>query len=226
MLASFVFVLMVSSERPALAEPPAPKPDYVPNGEYFPRGSWAAGFGATVESSSFAGRDAASPSIRSSRYGIESRSGYFLANRFLIGLRATYEVALHRETLPSATGASPVVVIEGSEQAFEIGPWFRYYFPVGNGWALFAQADWGYRSSFEEEKVPGAPARTTKGRGVAVGFGGGLTYFLTKAVAFDVAGRVSLSRPLVSGSGPRSRVDFSEFGLVLGFQVYLPEFVF
>lgn len=224
---AFAALGVLSGGNVARAEPPEPKPDYVPKGEYFPRGTWAAGFGATVESSSFEGREPGSTTTRSSRYGITSRNGYFLADRFLVGLRARYDVALHRVTLPSPSGAPAELVTEGSEQSFEIGPWFRYYVPVGNGWALFGDADWSYRTYFDEEKGLGSGlVSTSTGRGLAVGLGGGLTYFLTKAVAFDVAGRVSFARLLLNSDGRRTRVDLSDFGLVLGFQIYLPEFVF
>jgi len=211
----------------ARAEPPPPKPDYVPKGEYFPRGSWAAGFGATVESSAIEGREPGATTTRSSRYGITSRNGYFLVDRFLVGLRARYDVALHRVTLPNASGGADLVT-EGSEQSFEIGPWFRYYVPVGNGWAIFGEADWSYRTYYDEEKSQGSSGRGSEstGRGLAIGAGGGITYFLTKGVAFDVAGRASFARLLLTSENRRTRVDLSDFGLVLGFQIYLPEFVF
>lgn len=219
--------LVLAVELPARAEAPPPKPDYVPKGEYFPRGSWAAGFGATVESSAFEGREAGATTTRSSRYGITSRNGYFLVDRFLVGLRARYDVALHRVTLAGASGA-PGLVTEGSEQSFEVGPWFRYYVPVGNGWAIFGEADWSYRTYYDEERSLGSSAQGSEstGRGLAVGVGGGITYFLTKGIAFDVAGRASFARLLLRSDGRRTRVDFSDFGLVLGFQIYLPEFVF
>lgn len=223
-----VALALASSERSAWAEEearPEAKPDYVPQGEYFPKGTWAAGFGAVVESSSFEGREPGATTTRSSRYGITSRNGYFLANRFLVGLRASYDVSLHRMTLPTATGGSEVVS-EGSEQSFEVGPWFRYYFPVGNGWALFGEADWSYRTYVDEEKARGGLDSKSTGRGLAIGMGGGITYFLTKGIAFDVAGRVSFARLLLNSEGRRTRVDLSDFGLVLGFQIYLPEFVF
>jgi hypothetical protein len=222
-----VFTSAVAWAGESRAEAPPPKPDFVPEGEYFPRGTWAAGFAAKVESSSYEGRDPRTPTMRSSRYGISSRNGYFVANRFLVGLRASYDVALHRTTLPGGDGGR-VLESEGTEQSFEIGPWFRYYFPVGNGWAFFADADWGYRTFYDEEKAIGkkGQASESSGRGLGIGLGGGLTYFLTKGVAFDVAGRVSFARLISKEEGRKTRVDLSDFGLVLGFQVYLPEFVF
>ncbi len=222
---AFTSLLVCASE--SRAEAPPPKPDFVPEGEYFPRGTWAAGFAAKVESSSYEGRDPNTPTMRSSRYGISSRNGYFVANRFLVGLRASYDVTLHRTTLPGADGGR-VLESEGTEQSFEIGPWFRYYFPVGNGWAFFGDVDWGYRTFFDEEKAIGSKGQASEssGRGLGIGLGGGLTYFLTKGVAFDVAGRVSFARLISKEEGRKTRVDLSDFGLVLGFQVYLPEFVF
>lgn len=207
----------------ASAEGHQARPDYVPPGEYFPRGTWATGFAAKVQSSSF-DRPSGASETRSSRYGILSRSGYFIANRFVVGIRASYDVALHRNT--DTAGAVSIVLSKETEQSFEIGPWFRYYMPVGNGWALFGEADWSFRRYFDEEEFGGAPPRTTTGRGLAVGLGGGLTYFLTKAVAFDVAGRASFARLVETSGGRRTRADLSDFGLVLGFQIYLPEFVF
>ncbi len=227
-LVSAALAAFAANEPCARAEAPAPKPDYVPVGEYFPRGTWAAGFAAKAESSSFEGREPGATTTRSSRYGIISRNGYFIADRFLIGLRASYDVALHRVTLPSRSGGAPELVTEGSEQSFEVGPWFRYYFPVGNGWAIFGEGDWSYRTYFDEEKGFGSSESGSKstGRGLAIGVGGGLTYFLTKGVAFDVAGRASFARLLLNSDNRRTRVDLADFGLLLGFQIYLPEFVF
>lgn len=215
--------------RPAPAEEPhraSPAPEFTPPTEYFPAGTWAAGFAGSAQSSERSARSAGTTSLRASRYGVTSRNGYFLAKRFIVGLRLAYEVEIRRDT--TGEGTNTRTVSEGSEETLSLGPWFRYYVPMSDGWAVFGEADWGYTTFYsrEESVLDSRVPLTASARGIAVGGGAGFTYFLARGVAFDVVGKTQFAR-LTGRENERSiRFNSTEFGLFLGFQVYLPEFPF
>lgn len=228
-LAAGVFGAIEASPASALAEEPhraVPGPEFTPPSEYFPRGTWAAGFAGSAQSSERSARSAGTTSLRSSRYGVTSRNGYFLAKRFIVGVRIAYEVELRRDT--ARIGNQDLTVSEGSEETFSVGPWFRYYVPMADGWAVFGEADWSYTTFFSREESaidPGVPLTATA-RGIALGGGAGFTYFLAKGIAFDVVGKAQIARLTGRENDRPIRFNSTEFGLFLGFQVYLPEFPF
>ncbi len=203
-----------------------PKPDFTPPTEYFPAGTWAAGFAGSALSTERSARSASTTSLRASRYGVTSRNGYFLAKRFIVGLRLAYEVEIRRDT--TGEGNNTRTVSEGSEETFSLGPWFRYYVPMSDGWAIFGEADWGYTAFYsrEESALDTRVPLTATAKGIALGGGAGFTYFLARGIAFDVVGKAQLARLTGRENDRAIRFNSTEFGLYLGFQVYLPEFPF
>lgn len=221
--------LLTLRSSPALADEPQrapPGPEFAPPKEYFPAGTWAAGFAGSAQSSERSARSAGTTSLRASRYGVTSRNGYFLAKRFIVGLRLAYEVEIRRDT--TGEGSNTRTVSEGSEETLSLGPWFRYYVPMSDGWAIFGEADWGYTTFYsrEESVLDSRVPLTASARGIAVGGGAGFTYFLARGVAFDVVGKTQFARLTGRENERAIRFNSTEFGLFLGFQVYLPEFPF
>ncbi len=206
--------------------PPPPRADLTQPGEYFPAGSWAAGFAGSAQSSDRSARSAGTTSLRASRYGVTSRNGYFLAKRFIIGVKLAYDVEIRRDAL--RIGDTERTVSEGSEETWSVGPWSRYYFPMADGWAVFGEADWSYTTFFSREESVLEPraSLTASARGIALGAGAGFTYFLARGIAFDVVGKAQVARLTGRENDRPIRFNSSEFGLFLGFQVYLPEFPF
>ena len=205
---------------------PEPKTVFEP----LQQGAWGTGLSGSIGRSDEAltARDTSGIDARTRgfRYLVSIRTGYFLVQRFVVGLDFQLSVTSSTTQLSSA-GAS--LAIDNYEERLFLGPWLRYYIPVSSAWAVFPEFSWGfqnrYRTQDSDTSAPGVDAEDrSSGLGFNLGFG--FTYFLTRNVAFDVTGRYSRGRLRGRFTNIGASNDLSDVGVLVGFQIYLPEFSF
>jgi opacity protein-like surface antigen len=215
--------------EPAAAPAKKKKKDYVLPDEFVPleEGTWVAGFSGSIgrNDERISPRDATDLDVRTKgfRYVAGTRNGYFLARHFVVGL--DFQLSVTSTTTTARTGRDTIEFRNYEERLF-IGPWLRYYFPISNAWALFPEFSWGFQNRYRTEEVAAGGENEDRTSGLSFNIGFGFTYFLSRNVGFDVTGRYSRGRLRGRFTDLRANNDLSDIGLLIGFQVYLPEFTF
>jgi opacity protein-like surface antigen len=216
----------ISSSTPAHATPGGRTlPD-----EFVPleRGTWVAGFAGSIGRTDDRVRphDGRELGILTDgfRFTVNSRNGYFLARRFLVGL--DFQLTVTSATTNARSGGQQYEISDYEERLF-VGPWLRYYVPMSNAWAFFPEFSWGLQRAYRSQQAaPNVPAEEDRSSGLSFNLGVGFTHFFTRNIAFDATGRYSRGRLRGSFGGVRAGSDVSDIAILIGFQVYLPEFTF
>ncbi|MCH2046288.1 MAG: hypothetical protein MK212_19390 [Saprospiraceae bacterium] len=137
--------------------------------------------------------------FKSMDYGFDLLAGYFVADKLVVGGKLGWHVNEGIFTSDEFLG----------EKILYGGIYSRYYVMMGDSYfALFPEVTVGYA---------GITIDTENGHGPLVQAGGGITHFLSPNVGLEFVGfyeYMSVSNGL--------DLTFNNFGMRLGFQVYLP----
>lgn len=210
-----------SARAEASAPSPAPAPRAAEPGwpEALKRGTWVAGLGGHISSSGDrwqVGRDPDPVRVGRVDSGLDVRSGIFLTRRFVVGV--DFELNLRSQRIDYDDRSS-----SESEENVAAGPWFRVYLPTDRRWALFFEGSWGYQQTVSNLGTTGGGNRLY---GLALQGGFGACYFFTESVAFDAALEVRGANLYGRAGDIRTHATREDLGVRVGFQLYLPEFVF
>lgn len=214
------------------ADEPKPDPGPLADETFIPlqRGSWIAGFSGSIgrAEETISPRDATDLAVRTSgfRWLASTRNGYFLRKRFVIGL--DFQLSVTNTTTSVTTGGNTLAVSSYDERLF-LGPWLRYYIPISEAWAIFPEFSWGFLTRYHREDTSATPVpedEEDRSSGLSFNLGFGFTYFLSRHVGFDVTGRYSRGKLRGRYTSLRARNDLDDLAVLIGLQVYLPEFSF
>ena len=102
--------------------------------------------------------------------------------------------------------------------SFGLGPSLRYYFPVGEKFALFPRLSYVYQSNFIKERFFNANngdffEETRKSKSSTINLGGGLSWFLNKSIGAEAILNYNVYGS--DGSNTSKTLSFN-----LGFQIY------
>jgi hypothetical protein len=191
-------------------------------------GNWIAGFSGLISTTN---RNLTFNNERNSvleiRYTINTRTGYFIADRLTLGL--DFELS-NTETSTSPNPNPQDVQEKSSTESLFVGPWIRYYFKLAEEWAVFPELSIGYSAinGINETRIRDVlqSGLETTGKGYGAKLGIGFTYFLTRNIGFDITARYSVSRLTGNALGESLIVLQAEGSVLIGFQLYLNEFFF
>ena len=128
---------------------------------------------------------------KNNQFGFSAGVGYFVANNLALGISGTYSYSY------SKIGASNYQPsnTENITKLFTILPQIQYYFPAGGKLKPFAVAGVGYMWLQERDsRVTENYNKVYSLSGVAFTGGVGVSYFISKSVAFDLGLQYSYNR--------------------------------
>lgn len=156
------------------------------------------------------------------------KSGYFASDNFLLGLLYSQSInEIEVKPDPNPFGDFN----KDRKNLWYAGLWTRYYLPISSiNFAFFGEVSLGYLFYEEQNQklTTNLYSRNfTRADGFAYLFGGGVSYFLTEEISFELA--LNLQGSKTSGnveynSSQSDEIDISLFNtkLLLGIQIYLP----
>ncbi len=156
------------------------------------------------------------------------KSGYFAADNFLLGLLYSQKID-ETEIKPDPNPNGDFNKDRGN--AWYAGLWTRYYLPISSiNFAFFGELSLGYLFYEQQNQnlLTNVYSRSfTRTDGFAYVFGGGIAYFLTDEISFDLALNfqgTSTSGSVEYNASSSDPIEISLFNtkLLLGIQVYLP----
>lgn len=161
------------------------------------KGNWLVGGSASFSSTSISdGGDESSTSI-----SIQPGGGYFIANKFAVGLA----LGINKGSSTSPLGG------EYSETQILISPFVRAYFlPESDKVNIFAQAQYGI-GSLSQDAGFGSQSVTINAYGISAG----PAIFLNPSVALEIA----VNYVSLGGEGSSTRIN--TIGGSVGFQIHL-----
>lgn len=203
---------------PAPAPAPAAPPAAPPHPEALRRGTWITGLGGHISTSGESWQSRTDPgTVSRVDSGLDVRVGLMLTRRLAVGLDFLLE---HRSTRVTARS---IGTVSTNEESLVAGPWFRFYVPTDARWSLFFDAAWGFQHTVD---ATGSADDTSRLYGLSLAGGIGATYFVTPSVAFDASLYMRGAHLFGRTAGERSVALREDLGVRVGFQLYLPEFLF
>ncbi|MBC7449527.1 MAG: outer membrane beta-barrel protein [Hymenobacteraceae bacterium] len=129
---------------------------------------------------------------KSSRGFFSPRAGYFLADNFVVGLEGSYsgdkDVRTQQIYLPN--GGRADFTITSTSTATTIGPFARYYKPLGEKAAIFGHLGFGFggRKLTTDYEGPNAPEdpKDVKFGSMSASITPGFAYFPTKRFGLEI----------------------------------------
>ncbi|MAT57377.1 MAG: hypothetical protein CMF23_05345 [Ignavibacteriae bacterium] len=155
------------------------------------------------------------------------KSGYFAADNFLLGAlyyQAIDELEVEPDPNPNNN------FDKNRSNTWFAGIWSRYYFPISAvNMSLFGELSLGYlayEQQYQNLQSNIYSRSFTRADGFAYIFGGGISYFLTDEISFELALNFqgsSTSGNVEYNNGVSDPVDISFFNtkILLGIQIYL-----
>ena len=192
------------------------------------RGNWELGLSGSLKSEGYTQTVTGSGSSYTenqvgSSFTLDAKAGYFVANRFAIGI----ELQPNTEKTTTTYNASNNSTVTTSGGVF-FGPYARYYFRLTNRLSLYPEVALGLLTSSSTSKYVDNNSNTTNTTDLA-GLGGngglGLAYFLNPHVALNIAGKLNWAGLAGTYQYPNGSATvtqaYANLGLFLGLQVYL-----
>lgn len=204
---------------PSAAAAPSAAPASTPaHPEALRRGTWITGLGGHIATSGESWQSRTDPgTVSRVDSGLDVRGGLMLTRRLAVGLDFLLE---HRSTRVTARS---IGTVSTNEESLVAGPWFRFYVPTDARWSLFFDAAWGFQHTVD---ATGSADDTSRLYGLSLAGGIGATYFVTPSVAFDASLYMRGAHLFGRTAGERSVALREDLGVRVGFQLYLPEFLF
>lgn len=150
----------------------------------------------------------------STQFNIAPRVGYFLLQDFSLGIGLDYTLNTIREPNEDKRDDSNLL----------FGPYARYYFQVGNNTAFFAEANFGYGTSSDNQTIGEGRERISSNI-FAVGAGPGITIISSGGVGLEAMFKYNYSRSEFDtesgGVKTTTTTKTSQFAISLGISVYI-----
>jgi len=128
---------------------------------------------------------------KSNQYGVTIGAGYFVTNNFAVGISGTYSYSYSKIESNNYINSKT----ESITRSFTILPQVQYYFPVEGKLkpVLAIGAGYGWLEE-RDSRVTDNNNTVYSLSGPAFTGGGGVSYFITNSVAFDLGFQYSYSR--------------------------------
>lgn len=155
-------------------------------------------------------------SIRNSdrfSFSVLPRVGYVFADNWMLGLKAGYSHSksnLERIDNGTFTGES-----ESKGESVTVAPYVRRYFSVGKNLLINMQGEFEYSASWSETISDTAERSTGQADQFALSIRPGITYFVSKSLAFESSFGVLQYGTYKSDHSDGSRTENSGFNLSL-----------
>ena len=142
----------------------------------FAKGKWISGLGGRFGTAT-ADIDASGDKSFTNSYGLNFRTGKFIADRWVVGLAIDF------------SRISSSALVDDESDFFQVGPFVRFYASPNPNGSVFMQTGFGYAKFREKAQVssPNFNLNTvTDGDGLGIAVGLGYAFMVSKTVAFDI----------------------------------------
>ena len=167
------------------------------------------------------GTNISSEGARTTQFNIAPAVGYFLLDRWALGIGLDYTLNRVREPVDVNDPTAGFDKSYDSDLLF--GPFTRYYFPVGKEKAFFLEATMGFGSSENQVAVDGTP-QTVSNDVIAFGFGPGFTILSSDAVGIEAQLKYNWARSnaelVFDEINTSTQTYTNQIDSSIGFQVY------
>jgi hypothetical protein len=147
------------------------------------KGTWLLGGDLSLGSSSSTNSLVNAPSNQSNYFNMTPRIGWFISNNLVIGLSPRYSSSFHKTTSNNAGNTTST--------GYSIAPFVRYYKPLNEKWAIFAEFDGiglNFSSSkYEGDNDPNVIENSSQGYSLGIFVKPGVTYFISPKVGIEAS---------------------------------------
>jgi hypothetical protein len=155
---------------------------------------------------------------------LNPNAAYFIIPNFAIGGKLNLNSYTNRLKDGSNRGEGR----KNNTLSFSLGPWARYYFPIGTKAAFFGDANVGFGASRYKYRTVNGSGQVVNVSNPAyaatdIGVGPGYTYFITNNVGIEGLLQFRVSRSAYRNEGDNVKTVNTTSGLYfnIGLQVYL-----
>ena len=147
------------------------------------KGTWLLGGDLSFGSNSSTNSVVNTPTTQSNYFNLTPRVGWFISNNLVIGLSPSYSSGSQKTTGNNAGTTTT--------SGFAIAPFVRYYKPLNEKWAIFAEFNGigvNFSSSkFEGNNAPNIIETSSQGYSLGIFVRPGVTYFISPKVGIEAS---------------------------------------
>ncbi|REG96284.1 outer membrane beta-barrel protein [Flavobacterium aquicola] len=160
-------------------------------GSFMISGKTGLGFTSATVEYEYEGKTTDGPKTTS--FSISPSAGYFIIDNLSIGLEFDYTATKIKQEVsyipPLSTGYNPAIDFENTQNTFAIIPTATYFFSKEK-FRPFIEAGMGYATIKNETKTLESSGvistNESDGNGLVWGGGGGIAYFISQTICFDL----------------------------------------
>ena len=144
---------------------------------------------------------------------VAPKVGYFLLDNFALGLGMDFTFSSLKEPNADRTDDSDLL----------FGPFFRYYFPIETDIAFFAETNFGFGNSSDDQFI-GEGKQSIRTNIFAIGIGPGVTILSSKGIGIEAIFKYNFARSKfktqIGGVDTETVTKTNQFDISIGLQFY------